>query len=337
MKRLTRRAAVKFLALMSLASPIDASAADPTPVSIALDWTPNTNHIGLYVAQQKGFFSEAGLKVTILPYSDTAAGTLVSNGRADFGVAGVGFYAQRTAGADLKAVYAVVQHETGRLIVEADRTEIKTPKDLNGLTYGGFGSAWENALVASMIRNAGGAGTFKTVTLGTSAYEALANHSVDFTLEIETWEGVEAQLAGEKLKTFKYSDFGVPDQQTTLIVSSDAYLAKSPRTATAFIGAVQKGYAYAVDHPDEAAKILIDANPDALTKPDLVRASLKALVDGHYLRSENGAMGLIDPAKNEAIGQYMIQSRILVDADGLVITKAPDFATFISNDYLPKP
>lgn len=337
MTRPTRRATVMLLALMSLASPIEAWAAEPTPVSIALDWTPNTNHIGLYVAKQKGYFAEAGLAVTILPYSDTAAGTLVSNGRADFGVEGSGFYAQRTAGADLKAVYGVVQHETGRLIVRADRPEIKTPKDLNGLTYGGFGSAWENALVASMIKNAGGAGQFKTVTLGTSAYEALANHSVDFTLEIETWEGVEAELAGEKLKTFKYSDFGVPDQQTTLIVSSETYLAKNPKAAAAFIGALQKGYAYAVDHPDDAAKILIDANPDALTKPELVRASLKALVEGHYLRGENGAVGVIDPAKNQAIGQYMVQAGILVDADGAVITKAPDFSTFISNDYLPKP
>ena len=79
-------------------------------VTVALDWTPNTNHIGLYVARDKGFYAEAGLEVEILPYGDTSSGTLISNGVADFGVIGaIGFFTQRTAGADLKAVYAVVR------------------------------------------------------------------------------------------------------------------------------------------------------------------------------------------------------------------------------------
>ena len=52
-------------------------------ITIVLDWTPNTNHIGLYVARDKGFYAEAGLDVEILPYADTSSGTLVSNRVAD--------------------------------------------------------------------------------------------------------------------------------------------------------------------------------------------------------------------------------------------------------------
>ena len=70
----TRRQ-IMALAIASLTS-MPAYAQD-TPVSIALDWTPNTNHIGLFVAQAEGYYAEAGLDVTILPYSDTAAGTPV--------------------------------------------------------------------------------------------------------------------------------------------------------------------------------------------------------------------------------------------------------------------
>lgn len=304
-------------------------------VTIALDWTPNTNHIGLYVARELGYYADSGLDVEILPYTDTSAGTLVANHVADFGILGsIGFMTQRAAGADLRVTYAVTQTETGRLVFNADRTDIQSPKDLDGLTYGGFGSAWEDALINSMIRRDGGKGDFETVTLGTSAYEALASGAVDFTLEVYTWEGVKAELDGKVQRSFRYADFGVPDQHTTLIGSSEAYLAANPETAADFISATQRGYAYAVDHPDEAATMLIAANSDTLTDPALIRASLQALIDGHYLRTTDGAIGTIAATKIEAIGQYLFTAGILRDANGMVLTDQPDFSTYFSNDYL---
>ncbi|MDF2981431.1 MAG: transporter ATP-binding protein [Devosia sp.] len=327
-----RRLALAAACLFGLAaSPVVAQ----QHVAIALDWTPNTNHIGLYVARELGYYAEAGIDVEILPYTDTSAGALVANHVADFGIVGsIGFMTQRAAGADLKGVYAVTQTETGRLVFNADRADIQRPRDLDGLTYGGFGSAWENALITSMIREDGGEGTFETVTLGTSAYEALANGAVDFTLEVYTWEGVKAELDGKAQRAFRYADFGVPDQHTTLIGSSEAYLGANPETAAAFIGATQRGYAYAVDHPDEAADILIAANSDVLTDRKLIRASLQALIDGHYLQSADGAIGAMAPAKMEAIGQYLFAAGILHDGSGVALAEKPDFSTYFSNEYL---
>lgn len=305
-------------------------------VTMALDWTPNTNHIGLYAAQALGYYAEAGLDVEILPYTDTSAGALVANHVADFGIVGsISLMTQRAAGADLEAVYAVTQTETGRLVFNADRADIQRPKDLDGLTYGGFGSQWENALITSMIRQDGGEGRYETVTLGTSAYEALANGAVDFTLEVYTWEGVKAELDGKAQRAFRYADFGVPDQHTTLIGSSAAYLSANPETATAFVTATQRGYAYAAEHPDEAADLLIAANSDVLTDRKLIRASLQALIDGHYLQNADGAIGTIDPAKIDAIGQYLFAAGILKDGNGGVLADKPDFSTYFSNDYLP--
>lgn len=337
MTDLTRRQAL----LLTLASglPLIAgssrSLAATQKVSVALDWTVNTNHIGLFVARDKGFYREAGLDVDILPYSDTGAGTLVANRVADFGINGtISLFTQKTAGADLKAVYAVVQSETGRLVFNAARSEIKSPKDLDGLTYGGFGSAWENALISTIIRHDGGKGNFETVTLGTSAYEALANGSVDFTLEVSTWEGVEAELKGVKQRNFVYADYGVPDEHTTLISSSEAYLQASPALASAFVQATRRGYQFAVDHSKEAATLLIAANKDALTNPALIEASLMALIDGHYLRGENGAIGTMDSAKMDAIGDYLFTAGILRDADGKVLAQRPDFAKYFANLHL---
>ncbi|AID31145.1 myristoyl transferase [Mesorhizobium huakuii 7653R] len=337
MTDMTRRQAL----LLTLASglPLIAGAsrvfAATQKVTVALDWTVNTNHIGLFVARDKGFYREAGLEVDILPYSDTGAGTLVANRVADFGINGtISLFSQKTGGADLKAVYAVVQSETGRVVFNAARSEIKSPRDLDGLTYGGFGRAWENALISTIIRHDGGKGNFETVTLGTSAYEALANGSVDFTLEVSTWEGVEAELKGVKQRSFVYAEYGVPDEHTTLISSSEAYLKANPALASAFIQATRRGYQFTVDHPAEAAALLIAGNKDALTNPALIEASLKALIDGHYLRAENGAIGTMDPAKMDAIGDYLFKAGILRDADGKVLTQRPDFAGYFSNSAL---
>ena len=327
-----RRWALAAACLLSLNA---ATAIAQQQVSIALDWTPNTNHIGLFVARELGYYAEAGLDVEILPYTDTSASTLVANHVADFGILGsISLITQRAAGADLKAVYAVTQTETGRLVFNADRADIQSPKDLDGLTYGGFGSAWENALITSMIRKDGGEGTFETVTLGTSAYEALANGAVDFTLEVYTWEGVKAELDGKAQRAFRYADFGVPDEHTTLIGSSAAYLSANPETATAFISATQRGYAYAVDHPDQAADLLVAANSDVLTDRQLIRASLQALIDGHYLKSADGAIGSFAPEKVEAIGQYLFTAGILHDGNGTALTEKPDFSAYFSNQYL---
>ncbi len=304
-------------------------------VSIALDWTPNTNHIGLFVAEAKGFYDEAGLDVEILPYSDTSAGALVANHVADFGILGsIGLFTQRTAGADLVATYALVQTETGRLVFNADREDIQTPADLDGKIYGGFGSAWENALISTIIRHDGGTGEFETITLGTSAYEALANGAVDFTLEVYTWEGVKAERDGPAQRAFRYADFGVPDQHTNFIGTSGAYLAENPKTVRAFVSASRRGYDYAVTNPDEAADILVAANAEAALDRDFVRASLQALIDGNYLRGEDGAIGTIDAAKMDAIGTFLFDMGILKDGDGAPVTEKPDFSAYYSNDYL---
>ena len=185
-----------------------------------------------------------------------------------------------------------------------------------------------------MIRNDGGKGAFQNVTLGTSAYEALDNGAVDFTLEIYTWEGIAAQLENRQVGRWRYSDYGIPDEQTTAIASSDAYLSANPQNAGAFIQATLKGYAYSVDNPDEACDLLIAGSNGALLNTELVKASQKALVEGHFLKSTDGAIGLIDPAKAEAIGAFLFDHGILLDANGAALKEKPDFSTYYTNDLL---
>ena len=319
------------LAALLAASP----AAAQEQISVALDWTPNTNHVGLYVAEAKAWYDEAGLDVEILPYTDTSSTTLVANGVAEFGVfSSLSFYTNRAAGADLVATFAVVQHETGRLVFNADRDDIQTPADLEGMTYAGFGTAWEETLISTMIEEAGGEGVFEMVTLGTSAYEALANGRVDFTLEVATWEGVNAELTGRDQRSFVYADYGIPDQHTTLIGARAEWLEANPKTAEAFLEATRRGYRFAAKNPEEAAEILIDATEGMLSNPELIRASMQALVEGDYLMTEDGVVGTIDPAKVEAIGTFLLEAGILRDSEGKPLSAKPDFSTWFTNEYL---
>ncbi|MGX8008320.1 ABC transporter substrate-binding protein [Mesorhizobium sp. ORM8.1] len=336
MTNLTRRQTLLLAAglpLAPLAGSVTRARAAAQKITVALDWTVNTNHIGLFVARDKGFYRDVGLDVEVLPYGDTGSGTLVANRVADFGISGsLGLFTQKSAGADLRAVYAVVQSETGRVVFNA-RATIKSPKNLDGLTYGGFGSAWENTLLQTIIRHDGGKGDFATVTLGTSAYEALANGAVDFTLEVSTWEGVEAELKGLKQRSFRYADYGVPDEHTTLIASSNAFLAANRQAATAFVQATRAGYELAVDQPKQAGELLIAANKDTLTDPALIHASLKALNDGHFLKSADGAIGTMDKAKMEAMGGYLFASGILLGGDGKALKERPDLGAYFTNEF----
>lgn len=304
-------------------------------LSVALDWTPNTNHVGLYVAQAKGWFKDAGLKVEILPYTDTSSGTLVASGVAEFGVLGaIGFLTQRAAGADLTAVIAVVQHETGQLVFNGEREDIQRPADLDGMTYAGFGSAWEQALISSIIRNDGGKGVFDTVTLGTSAYEALANGTVDFTLEVSTWEGVNSDLLGRSQRAFRYADHGVPDQHTTFLGANGSWLSANPDTVHTFVQAAQRGYAFAAENPEAAADILIEETAGMLSNPALVRASMQALVTGGYLRDPGEPVGLIDEDMVRDMTSFLFQAGILRDGNGKKLGKQPDVSDWTTNDYL---
>lgn len=304
-------------------------------LSVALDWTPNTNHVGLYVAQSMGWFEEAGLDVDILPYTDTSSGTLVATGVAEFGIlSAVGFHSQRATGADMTVVLAVVQHETGRLVFNGEREDIQRPADLDGMIYAGFGSAWEAALISTIIRNDGGEGVFDTVTLGTSAYEALANGRVDFTLEVSTWEGVNSVLLDRPQRAFRYADFGVPDQHTTFLGGNGTWLTENPDTARAFVQAVQRGYAYAADNPAEAAEILIAETSGMLSNPDLVRASMAALVEGGYLQDEGEPVGLIDDVMVANITTFLFGAGILRDEDGVPLVAMPDVSAWFTNEYL---
>lgn len=327
------RIPVVLIALVLVLAGCSGAGSDGT-IRVALDWTPNTNHTGLYVAQAEGYFAEAGLDVQILPYNSTSPDTLVSAGAADFGISFQdSFTFSKAAGADITSVMAVLQHWASEIGVRADRTDITGPADLDGAVYGGFGAAYEVPKMRAVIQAAGGTGEFETVVLGTSAYEALYAGEVDFTEPFVAWEGIEAQLRGQPMKTFAYTDFGFPDAYNVLLIGNSPWLAENAGDAAAFVQAVQRGYQLGADDPARGAQILMDANPGVFSNPELVTRSQQMLA-AEYLRDENGVVGPQTLEQWSGYSGFVADSGVLAGPDGAPVTERPDFATWFTNDLL---
>ncbi|MGW1563714.1 ABC transporter substrate-binding protein [Streptomyces sp. NPDC002144] len=332
-------AATSLLAVTTACSTdADSSAAakdGTTTVTLALDWTPNTNHTGIYVAQAKGWFKDAGIDLRIVPYGSTAPETLLANHKADFGISyQEGVTTARAAGADITSVYAVTQKTNVTIAVRANRHDIASPKDLDGKTYAGFGAPYEKPLLQKVIQNAGGKGDFKQVTLNTSAYAALYAGKADFAMPMPTWEGLEAELSGKPLKNFQLSEYGFPAIYSTLVASSDQFLKRNPALAKKFVAALDKGYRYAAANPDKAADLLISENKSVLTNTELVKKS-EALLAKEYYKAADGTIGTQSTERWQAFADFEYKAGLLVDADGKKLTKAPDASSFFSNAYLP--
>jgi ABC-type nitrate/sulfonate/bicarbonate transport system substrate-binding protein len=306
-----------------------------TTVTLALDWTPNTNHTGIYVAQQLGYFKAAGIDLKIVPYGSTAPETLVSAHKADFGISYQdGLTEAAATGGDITSVYAITQ-KTDVVIGVRANSGITSPKQLDGKVYAGYGSPLEEPMLKYVIKRAGGTGTFKNVTLNTDAYQALYAGQADFALPEPTWEVIQAKLVGKPLTTFDLSDYGFPAIYSALIASSHQYLTAHADTAKKFLIAVQKGYAYATAHPADAANLLIQANQTALgTQKELVAQSATLEADEYY-KDSGGAIGVQSDARWKALTDFLYANGILTDASGKALTKEPDVSTLYTNAYLP--
>ncbi|QNG18227.1 ABC transporter substrate-binding protein [Rhodococcus triatomae] len=331
-----RRRLVALIALVSAAltavTGCAASGSENT-VRFALDWTPNTNHTGLYVAIAEGYFADAGIDVEILPYNDTAPDTLVDSGNAEFGVSfhGSSTFA-KAAGANTVSVLAPLQRWATAIGVRAD-SDVTRPSELDGTTYAGFGNPDGEAVLRQVIRNDGGAGEFETVTLGTSAYEAVYSGTADFTVSFFAWEGIEAEHRGTPMRYFEYTDYGFPESYAILIDANRDWLDENPDRARSFVQALQRGYEYAADHPDEAAQILVDSAPGAFPDEELVRESQRMLAE-RYMRDANGAVGGQTLEQWRGFSKFLYDSGLLTGPDGNALTEEPDWSTYFTDEYL---
>lgn len=319
----------------SPSSPSPSARPASATVRLALDWTPNTNHIGFYVAQQDGAYTDQAIDLRIVPYASTSPEILVSSGAADCGIStqeGATFAI--AAGAKERSVMALLAHTATEIAVRDDGT-ITRPKELDGKLYAGFGLPQEVPELQAVIKADGGRGAFRVATLDTAAYEALYNGKADFTITFSAWEGLEAKERGVKLKTFAFTDYGLPDSYAVVLVCNDDWLASHGDVAQRFLAATVAGYASAASDPDGAAAKLIAANPGVFdANPGLPLDSARYLAE-HGLYGTPGSIGRQTAEQWAAFSGFLFETGLLAGPDGKPLTDRPDFGTYYTNDDLP--
>jgi ABC-type nitrate/sulfonate/bicarbonate transport system substrate-binding protein len=335
-------AGASLVPISPLPSPSASSAASAVPsgppatVRLALDWTPNTNHLGFYVAQAMGWYKDANIDFQILPYGTTAPESILAAHQAECGIS---FQDALTfavaAGAPIVSTMAILQHNAQDIAVLAS-SDIQRPKQLDGKTYAGFGYPNEVPTLQAVIKHDGGTGKFDTVTLDTAAYEALYNHRADFVITFTAWEGIEAQERGIQLRTFKFTDYGFPDFYQVVLACDQDWLKREPDVAKAFVGATVRGFQLAAQDPDQAAQILIEQNPGVFdSNPALPKASAEYLAQQGLLVDANGKVGTQTLAQWTGYSSFLYDQGLLVDGNGKALTAAPDYGSLFTNDFLP--
>ncbi|MEM8897124.1 MAG: ABC transporter substrate-binding protein [Bacteroidota bacterium] len=246
---------------------------------LALDWTPNINHIGFFVAQHKGFYKEAGVEVEIIdPSADNYAVTpakKVEMGMADLALCpteSVISYQTKKDPFPLIGIATIFQEDVSAIVVKGD-AGISSPKDLDGKSYASYKARFEDEIVKQMIRNDGGQGELTLAypdKLG--IWETVMSGAFDATWIFVNWEGVEAEGSDIPLTYFRMKDYEVPYSYSPLIAIDERKLVEAEQDYKNFLSASKAGYLYAVSNPEEANSILRSFLPEKDQKIDLKKA-----------------------------------------------------------------
>ena len=296
-------------------------------ITLVLDWTPNTNHTGFYVADAEGYYEEAGLKVNIIQPPEDGAVMMVASGNAEFCVDFQDYLAPVFASEDtypVVAVAAMIQHNTSG-IISLKEDGIDTPKGLEGKNYATWELPVEQAMIQNIVEADGG--DYSKVNLIpeyiTDVVSAL-QQDIDAVWIYYAWDGIACERAGLDTNMIYFSDITPEfDYYSPVIVANTDFLAEDPDTAKAFLAATAKGYAYAEENPESAAEILCKAVPEL--DPEMVAESQKWLADQYT--ADAPRWGYIDAARWDAFYGWLYENGLSEEIPA---------GTGFTNDYLPE-
>jgi len=254
----------------------ESTSGELTEIEFILDWVPNTNHTGLFVAEEMGYFEEEGLDVTIQRPPEGSVTELVGTGGAQFGIDFQDILAAPfDEGVPVTAVSAIIDHNTAGILSHED-AGIETAADLEGQSYGTWNEPIELALLEQIMEEDGG--DFEQVELvpnqADNSVVGLANDMFDSANIYYAWDGVMADYQDVPTNFFYFTDYTEElDFYSPVIIANNDYLETNPEEARAFVQAVKRGYQYTIENPEESADILIQNAEELEDQRDFVVAS----------------------------------------------------------------
>jgi len=236
---------------------------------IALDWTPNTNHTGFFVAQELGYYQEAGLDVQILSPADdnyaTTPAKKLEMGECDFAIApfeSVISLNTKAKKVNAVAIAALLQEDISSIVTLAS-SDISRPKELDGRSYASYQARYEDTIVKQMIINDGGQGTLDIMypeKLG--IWETLLEKKANSTWIFDNWEGVEAETNGLKLNHFRLANYQIPYAYSPVIMTTQEKLVENREQYRTFLQATKRGFQQAIHNPKQAVGTLTNYLPE---------------------------------------------------------------------------
>ena len=300
--------------------------AAPEKVVLVLDWVVNTNHTGIFVAKELGYYAEAGLDVEIIQAPEMNFIEMVGVDAAQFGICGQEqlLQARVTGQVPVVGIAAVLQHNTSGFASPVDRG-ILSPKDFEGKRYSGWGTPLEERFIETLMAKAGG--DFSKVEMrmmGATDYFASMATEADFAWIYYGWDGIGAEVRSIPLHFILLQDIDpVLDFYSPLLITNEKTLTDNPSLVRRFLSATAKGYRTTVGQPEEACDLLLRSTPE--TDREHALASIRYL-SGQFL-DENGDFGSMDPRIWNDFTDWMVRN-------GLIASK-PDLSGCYTTDYLP--
>ena len=288
-----------------------ADADELTDITLVLDWTPNTNHTGFYVALEEGYYEDAGLNVNIVQPPEDGATMMVASGQAEFGIDFQDCLAPVYTSEDelpITAVAAIIQHNTSA-IISLKEDGIESPGDLEGKNYATWELPVEQAMVRNVVESDGG--DFSKVNLIPEYIEnesaALQTDEVDAVWIYYAWAGIACELAGLDTNVFYFKDITPEfDYYNPVIVTNSNWASENPEIAKAFLEATSRGYEFAIEDPDKAAEILCEQVPE-LDK-ELVTESQEWLASQY--KAEVDRWGYIDQDRWDSFYKWLFDNEL---------------------------
>jgi putative hydroxymethylpyrimidine transport system substrate-binding protein len=298
------------------------------PLSLTLDFYPNADHAGIYMAQKLGYFEEAGLDVSIETPSDPAAPLkLVAAGQSDLAISYEPEVAlAREKGLDVVAVAALVNRPLTSLIWLGG-SGIKGVGDLKGRTVATAGIPYQAAFLKTILSRVQlSPSDVKEVNVGFGLLPALLGGSAEAMLGgYSNVEGVDLRQRGKDPVVTPVDQLGVPTYDELVLVANRPKLEEEPEKFRLFIAALERGTEAAAKNPGAATKAVLEANQGL--DPKLTEAEVKATLPLLSSRLETKPYGYMDPARWKAFAGWM--------RDNGLIDSLPEPGELLSNDYLP--
>lgn len=309
-----RKAVILIISLLLITGSLSGCQSQPskepmTKITVVLDWVPNTNHTGLYAARDLGYYRDQGLEVDIIQPSEGGSAQLIAAGKGDFGISyQEEVTAARSQNIPVVAIAAVIQHNTSGFASPVEKN-IKTPRDFEGKTYGGWGSPAESAMIKALMDKHGADFTkVNMLNIGASDFFTSIQKDVDFTWIYWGWTGIEAEQRNMDLNFIRLQDeYQALDFYTPVIIASEKQLKENPDIVKKFIQATSQGYIYAINHPDQAAELLLKAVPEL--NREMVLASQKYLAAEY--QSDAPRWGQMKSAVWKSYADFMFDNQLI--------------------------